>query len=707
MRNAARARKLGRLAAVAGMMFVPALGSGACGGANGGGSGDESVGLASKRLGVRLEPVLSTTPTRAARFALAADRLAPTLQTELGMLQVAADQTGIDRVIAAHVGPVNAIARLKGIVVTSGQDGALRIWDAATGTRLAERRLKAPIVRMASSASVGGVVLAADQDGGVALWDVDTAAAPTVRRLVSRHEARGTPLAVGFTIGGVTAFAAWSDGRVERWDVASGTRLSTLDLSRARGGLPWSRGAALRLTAATVPGDEYLSKSALDVATTAGAVARIDLHALRGRTLVPAGRVADAITSLATTTYNDPTVVIGTDAGFLLWRQKDRQLTTGGGGRASVAFFDDKYVVASADGVRTLATGDADQGGTADPVGPPATLAAAGTGGAAIGRADGTVTLLGVPGTGLALPSGGSAPVARFGPQGLLLTVEGWDSNHVSDLAAVRPVAGDPADTDALPKVRVYKPDRRWWPQGDGADDDWYVGDATIGDDLVAAAGQDPTGTAAVLVWNARTGRPLRRLPLTTGGVQPSTPSIATGVHLLPGRHLLAAYSAVQESIVLWSTDTWQRLATIAVGPAGGFAVTPDESRLIVAGLSDEQSNLHGGIRTSRLEFIDVGRKAIDHVVATKDTARVAVAPDGHAIATVDNGRLRILSSDGRHDLIRPVVLDAQLGTEVAWRPDGKVLAVGQRRVGSRSSTPSEAASSLRCRPRATMSRCR
>ncbi|HEX5927543.1 MAG TPA: hypothetical protein VFY45_27245 [Baekduia sp.] len=558
----------------------------------------------------------------------------------------------------------------------------LRTWDPATGARLGQRKVAAPIGQMAASSALDGVVLTADQTGAVELWDVNAPDAPTRRTLASNHRGNASPLLVAFTPGGTMALAAWPDGAVERWDVASGTPLSTLKLGLARGRLPWRRGAGpLHLTAAAVPGDDYLVKSLLAVATADGAIARIDLRALRGRTMVPAGQFTDKVTGLATSAYDEPALIATSTAGVFIWRTSDRRLTNGGGGRSSVTFFNDKYVAASADGVRTFSTNDDDQGGSADPVGTPATLATAGPGGIAIGRPDGTVALLGEPTVGIGLQPGDDTSVARFGPQGLLLTVEGYDANHVSSLAAVRPGAND-STTEPHRKVHVYKPDRRWWPQGDGANDHWYVNDATMGTDFVVAAGQDPTGTASVLVWDARTARPLRRLALTTGGIQPSGPSIATSVQVLPDRHVLAAYSAVQESIVLWSTTTWQRIATIAVGPAGGFTASPDGSRLIVAGLSDEQTRLHSGIRTSRLEFIDVEKKMIDHIVTTKDSARVEMAPDGHAIATVDGGRLRVLSPDGRRDLIRPVQLDAELGTEVAWRPDSKVLAVGRSEGG-------------------------
>jgi WD40 repeat protein len=672
-------RLLGRRAVAAAILVASVFGAAACGGED---AHDRGTRLAAKRLGVRLEPVLAVSPPRAARFALAADGLLPTPQTEMDMMAVAAHESGIDRVIAAHTGAITAIVRMKSMVATAGQDRTLRVWDAATGVRIAEQQVSSPIVRMDAASGLDGVILTAQEDGVVALWDVGQGAGLVERRLTSHHRGGDPPLAVGFTPGDGTALAVWFDGRVERWDMASGTRLRTASLARARGRLPWPQGSRLRLTAAAVRADRYVSRPELDVAT-ADAVARVDLESLRGRTLVPTGQITGTITSVATTS-NDPTVVIGTDSGFNLWRHETRALSPGGGGRSSVAFSDDHYVVASMDGVRMLATGDNDQGGTSEPFGLPAILATDGPGGAAIGRADGTVALLGAPGAGLRLPPGGVTPVARFGPAGVLLTVEGYDANHVDELATVRVRSGDP-DPDAalsLPKVRTYKPDRRWWPQGESTSDNWYVSDARMDRDLVAAAGQDPTGTAVVLVWSTRTGRPLRRLALTTGGVKTSAPSIATGVQLLSKSHILAAYSAVQESLVLWSTSTWQRLATIAVGPAGGFAATPDEQQLIVAGLSDEQSGLNSGNRKSRLVFVDVARRAIDHSVATGDTARVAVAPDGDAIATVDAGRLRVLSPDGRHDLVKPVALDSELGTEVAWRPDGKLLAVGRSEGG-------------------------
>jgi WD40 repeat protein len=674
MRNAARTGRLRRLAtaaAVSASVFAVA----ACGDDS---THDRTTRLAVQRLDMRVAPALVASPPVAARLALAADQLLPSSETEMSMLRVAAHETGVDRVIAAHTSAVTAVVRMDDKAVTAGRDRALRVWSTASGARLMDRRVSSPIVRMAGSTGLPGVVVTADEDGAVALWDVSSETDLDQRPLQGRLR-EGPPLAVAIANGGETAFAVTADGHVDRWDVASGARLRTLDLARARGGLPWRRGDRLQLKAAALNDDT--TGPTLDVAT-ASAVARIDLKALRGRTLVPSQPIDATINSVATAAFGDPSVAIGTNAGFFLWNHASHLLTPEGGGASHVAFSGDRYLVASSDGVRSLGTDGDDRDDSRLPSGPPAVLASDGPGGAAIGRDDGTVTLPGVPGTGLELAPGNSTSVARFGPDGLVLTTEGFDANHIEDLATVRVGRSAADDAAALPKARTYKPDRRWWPRNANGSDHWYVSDATSDHELMAAAGQDPTGTASVLVWNARTGRPLRRLALTTGGVQPNRPSIATQVELLPKQNLLAAYSAVQESVVLWSTSTWARVATIDVGPAGELAATADQKTLIVAGLSDDQSGVPAGHRTSRLAFIDVGRRAVDHVVGTEDTARVSPAPDGHAIATIDGGRVRILAPDGRHDLVAPVHLGADLGTELAWRPDGELLAVGRSEGG-------------------------
>lgn len=673
MRIAARARKLSHTTLLVGALSAIAVSAVGC---RAGSGRPDGTTRAAERLDTRLEPVLTSSPHRAAQFARAADGLAPSVGTELGMLSVATHAVGVDRVLQAQIGPVTAIARFKDTVITAGRDDSMRVWDAATGAQLAQRKVATPIVQMATSDALDSELLTADSAGRVALWDLSDPAAPTVRGLPT-PVLRSAPILVGFLNEGVLAFAVWPDGTIRRWDVASASAVTTLHLQDASGSVAWhGRKDALRVEAATML-DAY--DATLLLVAAGGAFSEVDLRTLYGHRVGATGKVAGAVTSLAGVTYGANRFVATTANAVLTWNTKSHSFTEEATPNANVVLSGDTYYIADGRGVETSNADD-----EATPVQPPelpaGTVAAAGPGGVAIGHADGTVSLLAsrTGGNQLELDPGENRSLARFMPNGLLLTTDGYDANNVNAVTAVRLGAGDPATTAGQRHVKTYKPSRSWWPQGADSGGGWYINDADASDDLVVAAGQDPTRTASIVVWDARTARPVKRLALTTGGVTPNEAAIVSQVRLLPRKELLAAYGAVQETLVLWSTKTWQRVATIPVGPAGDFTVLPDESKIVVAGLSDDQARTTGGYRTSRLEFIDVDRRKIDHIVNTRSSARVEAAPDGHALATVDNGQLRILTPDGRRDLRRPLDLETTLASAIAWRPDSRVIAIAR-----------------------------
>src|SRR5829696_610166 len=124
---------------------------------------------------------LAGDPRRAALLARAAHGLQPSTSTALGMLDVALDANGVERVIPAHDGSVTAIGRTRRAIVSAGRDRVLRVWDPDSGALLAQRRLRAPIVRLGASrytASQGAQIASADTRGRVVVWSLADPARP-------------------------------------------------------------------------------------------------------------------------------------------------------------------------------------------------------------------------------------------------------------------------------------------------------------------------------------------------------------------------------------------------------------------------------------------------------------------------------------------------------------------------------------------------
>jgi WD40 repeat protein len=246
-------------------------------------------------------------------------------------------------------------------------------------------------------------------------------------------------------------------------------------------------------------------------------------------------------------------------------------------------------------------------------------------------------------------------------------------------------VAGSP-DSDVEPNrvVHRYVPASSWWPKETTNQRGLFIDDIELTKHYALAGGQDPTGTAVVLVWDASSGRPLRRLPLTVSGVnqeqmQTGMPSLVSAVTELPKRHLIVAYSALQELIVLWSTQSWQRVMAIDVGPIDGFAVDPQESTLLVSSLSDKQSELHAGNTHTTLQFIDIGTGKLERTVRSDGATFAGFTERGTLIEAASGGVIRQLSGDGTRRLAPDINVESGDVTSWSLKQKSNVIAVGTK----------------------------
>jgi WD40 repeat protein len=608
---------------------------------------------------------LDERPGVAARLALAGDRLKPSVAAELSMLSVAIDSAGVERVIDGGSAEVTAAIRASSLLITADEQGVVRVWRPHTGLLLGRTRVPDPVVVMADT-EAARLLVAADKHGRLSLIDLSNPTEPSVSRLPGKGDGE-PPLALAFANHGVEIVTLSRQGVVEQLDTMTGRVLSRWSLREVEGAVPWRRTpGSLKLAAASFDSQGYGDYGRLLVGLPDGAAVRIELKSRRGRTMVPAGFAPGRITALAESPYGHE-VAIAATGGYLSSESGEARPVVRRGLEATGVTFDpDDYTlwVANREGVSSL-----NEGVELPFAGRPVTALTTGRGGVVGIDLEGAVSVLGEAAAGLALPEVAASTFAAFAPNGRLLIEEG-SPGYVYRLVALRAGHGlEYGQVTSNPERQSYEPDPDWWPEEDG----FSVEAGAIDDEFAVVGGQDPTGTAVVLVWDASSGRPLRRLPLSTGSVETLEPSVVTEVLLLPEKHLLAAYSAVQQLIAIWSTDSWEQVASVPVGSIGSMALSPDESKIVAIGGSAEEPEGEGG---TELVFVDVDSGAVAGRVSREGITDAAWSPDEERLAVVGtDGKLRILSADGENELRSPIQLeDAPLA--LAWRPDGEEIAV-------------------------------
>lgn len=639
-------------------------------------AGDESAGrAAAERAAVSAPGVLGAQPGEAALLALASYRLDPSTDREFTMLGVAADEDGIERVIDTGAAQATAAIRTDRLAVVAGSDRVLGVWRLADGALLGRVRTEHPVTAMAEGEETSLIALG-DSAGALSLLDLSDPRRPRLRRIYPAEN--GEPvLALSFSADATTVLALSAAGKVERVRVATGRLVDGFSLREAAGPLPWARNSrGLALTAATFGIEDFAEDEPVTVATADGAVARVRLARKQGETVLRAGIAPGRVTSIALEPYEGPRTALATTGGLVnLDSHEDEPRIERGPPVTGVAIdYQNHLWLGSGEGV---SMGPAYSGWSErPPAGRPVIRLIGSSAGLLAIYPHGVVSLLGRRSTGLSLPDVSTTTVASFGDHGELLTSEGYDANHIERLWTRRPghteVHGELVRS---PKLSSYEPDPSWWETEDEEEGGLYVNDAVIDDGMVAVGGQDPTGEAVVLAWDRRSGKPLRRLPLGIGEIEAAVPSIVTNLVLIPGKHMIAAYSTVQQLVAIWSTDSWRQLAAVPVGQVGDLSLSPDESTLLATGTAAEEAEPPG--RGAKLIFIDVEDGSVRDEVSGPGLLRAAWSPDGSRIATIDEeGRLELRSAGGKPDLAPPVRFDSQ-PTALAWRPDGRAIAVG------------------------------
>jgi WD40 repeat protein len=637
-------------------------------------SSDGEAGAGSEDISTSVEAAVIDRPAMAARAALDAAHADPSPEAELAMLDVAVDGAGLEQVVDTGSEPVTAALALERLLITAAADGSLKVWRREDGALLGETESAAPLVALADANSSSLVLAALDRRGDVGLVDVSNPSRPRALSLGARFAGGERPLAVAFSSEQTEVVAVGSGGEVFRVDQMTGEVVERFSLREAGGDLPWgSAGDRLRLVVAKFVPGVYDQDEGLLVATANRDVAGVDLADGRGETVLDAGVVPGRVLSIDRIEYGETELAVGATGGYVVAGEStfDGEPSGERGPPVSGVAIDDEG------GLWRGESGGIMPPEENGPAGGAAVRAlSSGFHGIAAIHGGGMVSVLGPRGAGISLEEAEASAVATFDVKGRLLVTSGYDANHVEEIRAVRPQPRLPGDEFAREDVlEAYVPDPAWWPEAEDPEA-LYVNDLAVDDDYVIAGGQDPEGNAAVMVWDAESAEPLHHLPLGTGGIETSLPSIIAQVIPLPGRDAIAAYSAAQELIGIWSTESWELEDAIPVGAVGDLAASPDEETLVAVELGGEESSTDSGDEARTLVFVDVDSASVDHEVRLDGVSEAAFSPDGATLAVADeDASLRFRSADGREQAAAPVYLGDR-AEDLAWRPDGALLAV-------------------------------
>ncbi|MFB7455132.1 WD40 repeat domain-containing protein [Streptomyces sp. NPDC056188] len=605
-----------------------------------------------------------------------------------------------------------------GRVYTTGDDPYLKSWDLLTGKELG--RTGGAVTDLVLDHASG--LLAARDGTAVSVYS----ALRPVPRLMGRLAAPscggkgGKPVANAFAGNGARLVEVLSDGAVAQYDT---TTLEEIDCRRT--GDVVNQGWLIRAaddsvidaTAAPSPppalaGQRHDEDKAL-LLLRSGDVMALGLDTHKLTTEIGSSDVQGNALQIDA---SDTAVLLATPLGVQAWdRRSRRTLSFPVGGlsyrpRAMVAYAG-SVTIAGNDGTALVPVGNSDDriGSRAleDPRGGPAFTTAVGSLFTVVsGGRGGRVNVLDDRLDPLGLSPTSHADAASFGPDGLLLLAHGGEPFSSDSVYTI-----DPRTT---PEVALNSAMQEYAHVAEyPLRDTFEFRDAAMAGPLVAAVGRSDGNAAAAVVWRGKGADPKVLSVPGPDRVAAAGERVLTTVAFVPEADLLVARHATGP-LTIWSTRTWQPVATVPLTAGYGLAVHgtqalalenrgPEGPRIVLVDLTTGTTTRSAAAPGAR--FLDWSRDGTriavltrDNTVHYRDTAlketgeplvlpetaeaptAMVLSPDGRRLAiAVDDQVLVHETATGLQAL--PTLSAARTGAiRLSWSPDGDFLAgVGRR----------------------------
>jgi RNA polymerase sigma factor (sigma-70 family) len=605
------------------------------------------------------------------------------------------------------------------VLASGGYDGAVRLWDPGTGKEL--RRLQRPgWVRALVWSPDSKTIISASDGDGIRFWEADTGKA--FRHLPERKE-RNSVVVLALTADGKTLAATETDfgsgapdrqDTVRLWEVPGGRELRHFTAERAYRLAFSPDGKTLAVTGVepvrlwdVASGKERRRVEGHQGGTYAVAFSPDGkLLAVGGAIPDPTVRLCDVAsgkelrrleghqgTVYAIAFSRDGKLLAtgdgGGDAMLCLWdvaSGKQLRRLKGGHGFASQLSFspDGKMLACGSERERVVRLWAMRTGEVMSPFprhegavaavafSPDAKLLLTGCAGGALRVWD---TATGTQRLRLDGHRGGVAAVA-FSSDGRLLasgahrdrTVRVWDA------ATGKPLHALPVERPDVSCV-AFSPDGKLLAAGDSIEELSLPGGAGMPD-------------CAVRLWEAASGKELRRLPMGRGRVG--------SVAFSPNGHLLAAGGPDGGAVQLWDPGTGRELRTLSskadsqtpramIEGVAAVAFSADGKMLAAVSRYRWGSNRRPiikeerEVRTIRVWEVATGAERLSLLLPRDSVRCAAFTPDGRILVLGgEDGALQLWHvPTGK--LLRRVVGHADAVLAVALSPDGRVLATGSR----------------------------
>jgi len=643
--------------------------------------------VASESASVALED-----PPLSALLALESYDIAPdSAHATDAMYRIAENNTFVTRNLSAHSGQVSALAQSPDgrTLYSAGRDGTLAAWDTASGKRLTTIHVGTTWIQQLAVHPFTSFLVSTDSKGGVQLWRTDgpgRLSRPVVLTAeTSQNSASTAPViaGAGFFSDGSRVYAISGAGEVRVWDPVTQQVQSDWWIDSMPGARVKAKNRTTTVTAVADMSVLVDHPKSVTVATAGGEILDIDLALGRADEVLANTGLGASITTLAANSLGpDGKLAIGTDRGVQWWDVSRKQRIVSPGDTAQsvtgLAYTSNTsgVVVGTRKGVQIVPADSqpsAGPSGLSGYFGGPAAVISAGGGTSgliAVGHDDGTIAILDPQNHRTTQMPAEPSTVTAFDGTGRLLVTNALAKTFASGMQIIRPAAGPIIDLKFSTSPR-YKPlvemdpDPSWL----NATAYFFVNKAVLTDRLAIVAGQvtdTQSRHGAVLVWDSRTGAPLRKLDFPGGD-----PDLVSEVAYVPRLAAIVARNT-DGTLRAWSTSTWQPLFDVTVGRGGGLAISPDGTTAVLPVQRDEQANNQQGT----LAFVDLRSKAVRSVDLPYQVIRAAFTPKGNRLAVLSNdNRMRILTRTGTAESGAPdIPLPAQ-PEDLAFSPDGQRVA--------------------------------